>query len=413
MQKSLMCSLIAAATLCPVFAAEGPTPTGIPRLDHVFVIMMENHGYSQVVNNPNLPYINELATIANTATNYFAVAHPSLTNYLEVVGGSNFGVLNDNNPDWHNAGCLPNLATKITSLDNGMFPAICPIWGTGTDAATVAIDTTNETTGTPVLNIDGVQSIPAATNISGKTIADQLADNGRTWKSYQESLPLQGSDGVNSSDGEYTDSTDFTLIKPALTPPLTSAGLVSLYASKHNPFVYFRSVQQGDEPGNGLSNVSSFEGLYGDLHAGTVPAFSFIVPNQCNDQHGRGNAGPFCNFDPTDNGTQQGLNPALMHLGDVVIQKLVTAIKQSPTWSTGQNAIVILWDENDYSFAPNTNQVLVIVDTNYGMHGVQSASPYNHFSLLKSLEAGFGLPCLNHACDSNINVMSDLFSGGH
>lgn len=411
-----MCSLMAVASLCPVFAAEGPVPTGIPRLDHVFVIMMENHGYSQVVNNPNLPYINELATIANSATNYFAVAHPSLTNYLEVVGGSNFGVLNDNNPDWHNLGCTPNLASKITSLDDGKSPAICPIWGVGTDAATVAIDTTNETTGTPVLNIDGVQSIPAASNISGKTIADQLADNGRTWKSYQESLPVQGADGVNSSDGIYTDSTDFTAIKPVLNPPLTSANLVSLYASKHNPFVYFRSVQAGDEPGNGIINTVAFDGsngLFADLRSGSVPAFSFIVPNQCNDQHGRGNAGPFCAFDPTDNGTQAGLNPALMHLGDVAVQKIVTAIKQSPVWPQGQNAIVVLWDENDYSYAPNTNQVLLIVDTNYGVHGVQSNAPYNHFSLLKSIEAGFGLPCLNHACDSNVNVMSDLFSFTH
>ncbi len=39
---------------------------------------------------------------ANSATNYFAVGHPSLTNYLEVVGGSNFGVQSDNGPDWHN-----------------------------------------------------------------------------------------------------------------------------------------------------------------------------------------------------------------------------------------------------------------------------------------------------------------------
>jgi hypothetical protein len=212
----------------------------------------------------------------------------------------------------------------------------------------------------------------------------------------------------------YTDATDFTLIKPALTPPLTSADLVSLYAVKHNPFVYFRSVQQGDEPGNGLVNVAGLDGangLYADLRSGNVPAFSFVSPNQCNDQHGRGNAGPFCNFDPNDNGTQAGLNPALMHLGDITVQKVVTSIKQSPVWSQGQNAIVILWDENDYSFAPNTNQVLVIVDTNYGIHGVQSSNPYNHFSLLKSLEAGFSLPCLNHACDSNVNVMSDLFSG--
>ena len=55
-------------------------------------IMMENHGYSQVLNNPNLPYTNTLVGLANSATNYFAIAHPSLTNYLEVVGGSSFGV---------------------------------------------------------------------------------------------------------------------------------------------------------------------------------------------------------------------------------------------------------------------------------------------------------------------------------
>jgi hypothetical protein len=65
-----------------------------------------------------------------------------------------------------------------------------------------------------------------------------------------------------------------------------------------------------------------------------------------------------------------------------------------------------------YSNAPNTNQVVLIVDTNYGVHGVKSANFYTHFSLLKSLEAGFGLPCLNHACDESTKVMSDLFGAG-
>ena len=68
-----------------------------------------------------------------------------------------------------------------------------------------------------------------------------------------------------------------------------------------------------------------------------------------------------------------------------------------------------LWDENDYSMVPNVNQVLTIVDTNYGTHSTPSKEFYTHFSLLKSLEAGFGLPCLNHACDGNVNVMWDLF----
>ena len=64
-----------------------------------------------------------------------------------------------------------------------------------------------------------------------------------------------------------------------------------------------------------------------------------------------------------------------------------------------------------YSLAPNTNQVLTVVDTNYGVHGVQSSRFYTHFSLLKSIEAGLGLPCLNHACDASTSVMSDLFRG--
>ena len=70
----------------PALAAEGPVPEGVPHLDHIFLIMMENHGYSQIINNPNAPFINAYLKEANVGTNYFAVAHPSLTNYLEVVG---------------------------------------------------------------------------------------------------------------------------------------------------------------------------------------------------------------------------------------------------------------------------------------------------------------------------------------
>jgi hypothetical protein len=414
MSKQLLFCVLAASTAITASAVEGPVPEGMPHLDHVFVLMMENHGYGQVVNNPNTPFINDLAGLANTATNYFAIGHPSSTNYLEIVGGSNFGVRTDNYPDWHNSACTTNLASGTVATDNPASPSICPIAGTGTDAETPAIDTTNETSGPPgLIDIDGTTSIPAVANTTGKTIADQLAAAGLTWRSYQESLPPQGADNLNYSDGVFTNNTNFSNIKPALTPALTSSDIVLLYAAKHNPFVYFRSIQEGDQPGSDLTNVVPFDGaggLYADLASGSVPTFSFIVPNQCNDQHGRGNAGPFCAFDSNDNGTQAGLNPALMQAGDVAVRRIVTAIKESPTWKQGQNAIVILWDENDYSIAPNKNTVLVIVDTNYGSHGVQSATLYNHFSLLKSIEGAVGLPCLNHACDSGVQVMSDLFS---
>jgi phosphatidylinositol-3-phosphatase len=412
-KKAATVGLVMTLLVSTMFAGEGSVPKGIPHLDHVFVIMMENHGYSQIVNNPNAPFINKYAKSVNSATNYFAVAHPSLTNYLEVVGGSNFGVLSDNNSDWHSTSCTTNLASGVAATDNPPTGDVCPISGSGTDAATPAVDTTNEVQGTPgENNIDGVRSIPAASGIEGKSIADQLVASGRSWKSYQESLPVTGADLVNNADGFYSNLTDFTTITPTLNPPLTSADLVNLYAAKHNPFVYFQSVQEGKNPRNSLKNSVGFDALYGDLASGHLPSLSFIAPNQCNDQHGRGNAGAFCNFDPTDDGSQAGLNPALIYLGDVTVQRLVTAIHKSPAWRQGRNAIVLLWDENDYSTAPNINQVLLTVDTNYGKHRVSSGRFYTHFSLLRSLEAGFELPCLNHACDGGVDVMSDLFGGG-
>ena len=410
--QALMISSVLALTGAGI-AQQGPVPKGITPLDHVFVIMMENHGYSEILNNPNAPFINSYAKQANLATNYFAVAHPSLTNYLEVVGGSNFGVLSDNSPDWHNASCTTNLASGVANTDNPPSPAICPISGSGTDAATPALDCSNEVSGPPCeMNIDGTRSYPAASSTLGITIADQLAAAGKSWKTYQESLPLTGPDLVDYSDSNFTNNTDFSQINPQLTPPLTTSDIVQLYASKHDPFVYFQSVQQGTNPLASYANITGFDGMKGlwsDLGSGKVPNFSYIVPNQCNDQHGRSNSTAFCGSDPNDNGTQAGLNPALIILGDQAVQKIVTAIHGSKAWKEGHNAIVVIWDENDYSVQPIVNQVVAIVDTNYGVRGQQSGTFYTHFSLLRTIEGGLKLPCLNHACDTTTNTMSDLF----
>jgi hypothetical protein len=434
-KKAAALGLAFALLAAPMFANEGDVPKGVPHLDHVFLIVMENHGYQQVVGNPNEPYLNSLISNkkVNLATNYFAVGHPSLTNYLEIVGGSNFGIRSDNSPAWHDKTCTPNLATGIANADDfagSGVPVpvpfesgnICPITGDGKDAETPAVDNWNEVALPQfafLADIDGVKAVPAA-NTEGKTIADQLVRADLSWKSYQESLPAGGADGVNNSDGFFSE-----LIPVASLLPKEAQTLIKLYAVKHNPFVYFRSVQEGFDPENSLNNVVGFEGpsgLFEDLASGHVPNFSFIVPNQCNDQHGRANAGPQCDFDPSSTGTQAGLNPALIYYGDLALRNLVKAIHASPAWGEGNNAIVIVWDENDYSGTPtaqnglfpsqNQNTVVLTVETNGDTEeGVQSNRYYNSYSLLKSLEAAFGLPCLNHACDDNVKVMRDLF--GH
>lgn len=337
----------------------------IPHLDHVFLIMMENRSASEILNSANAPFINQMAHSANLATNYFAVGHPSLTNYLEVVGGSNFGIVNDNYPNWHNA-------TPSTTLNN-------PITGSGVDAATPA--------GISPFNIE-----ISAARYTASTIADHLVSVGKSWKTYQESLPSSGDvDGVNISDGIYSNLSDASI---------TSSGdLQHLYAVKHNPFVYFADVQNNTAANNGLINIADFtgiNGLYADLRAGKAPNFSFIAPNQCHDMHGIDNGSSLCKKVST-----------LLQMGDASVKQLVTAINASTSWINGNNAIIVMWDENDYSSTPN--QVVTIVDTNYGVKGVMSKQPYSHFSLLKTLESGFCLPCLNLACDGNVILMSDLF----
>ena len=462
--KAVIAGLLAVSATSAVVAAEGPIPNGIPHLDHVFVIMMENHSFGQVVGNPAMPFVNGQINSreVNLADNYFAIGHPSLTNYLEIVGGSNFGVRSDNSPDWHNANCQTNLHTGIPNADNGGGNApyaidtnkICPISGVGTDAVTEAVDNWNEVV-PPVFNflanIDGIQSVPAARNTVGKSIADQLALWGMSWKSYQESLPAIGADLVNNSNGTATDATTYDATKPisptnlpmdfstspAYVGMYLASPLVAAYAVKHNPFVYFQSVQEGTIRGSSLRNTVGFDGhrgLYADLASGEVPTLSFIAPNQCDDQHGRGNGDAFCQFDQgttaneglTD-GTMVGLNPGLSEQADATVARIVNAITASPAWDRGYNAIVVVWDENDYSGlakalpagkafpAPNLNNVVLTVQTSgrFGSGGVKSKNFYSSYSLLKSLEAGLHLPCLNHACDNNVKTMSDLFGSGH
>jgi hypothetical protein len=357
---------------------------GVPRLNHAFVILMENHHISQILGNANAPFTNTYAKTANLSKNYFAVGHPSLTNYLEIVGGSNFGVLNDDSPDWHNTTCLSNIELGLTALETAPTNT-CPIAGTGMDAATPAVDTTNE--GTPQEPIHNDPIAPART--VGRNIGDQLVEAGMSWKSYQENLPPYGADGVNNSDGLLSNLTQ-TLPSGVVVP--------NLYAVKHNPFVYFADVQSGRDPENSFRNVVGFERLYTDLASGHIPNLLFIVPNQCHDQHARGasEVGPGCSVDQND-----------IAQGDAALATLIAGIKGSKAWKEGRNVIVVVWDENDYSSLPN--QVVTIVDTNYAKTGKSSNVKYNHFSLLKTLEAGFGLHYLNHAADKNVKVMSDLF----
>jgi hypothetical protein len=105
----------------------------VPAFDHIFVIVMENRSAAEVVDNTlSAPFFNQLASQYGLAANYVAVSHPSLPNYLALMGGDTFGITDD---------CT--------------------------------------------------RCFLAAPNL----VADRIVPSGRTWKAYMESMPSACFDG--------------------------------------------------------------------------------------------------------------------------------------------------------------------------------------------------------------------------
>lgn len=88
----------------------GSSTTGLPNFSHIMLIVMENKEAGDVIGSAQAPYINRLAGSYGRATSYYAVAHPSLPNYLALLAGGTLGVTSDC------ANCLqraPNLADQL------------------------------------------------------------------------------------------------------------------------------------------------------------------------------------------------------------------------------------------------------------------------------------------------------------
>jgi phosphatidylinositol-3-phosphatase len=306
-------------------------------LSHVYVIMMENTDYEDVIGNTaDAPYINQLANTYSFGANYYGVTHPSQPNYVAATAGDFFGL--------------------------------------HADDASKRFDATN--------------------------IADQLESKGLTWATYQQGLPAVGST-VDQA-------------------PATGSGL---YVRKHNPFALFTDVLASPAR---VQNFKPMDSLATDLNAGNAPNFAFIVPDQCHDMHGVSGSSaqsygmPWCGYP-----ANFVLSHALIQAGDAYVKQLVTTIMSSKGWTT-DSAIVLTWDENESSglttpnrgYASSTGccasppgegggRVPLIIVTNTPSHTV-SLQPYNHYSLLRTIEDNFGLGCLANTCDPSVHAMTDL-----
>jgi hypothetical protein len=335
------------------------------RLDHIFVIMLENHSKSSVIDDVNAPFITSLAHTYGMASNYFGVTHPSMPNYLATIAGDNFGVQDDNDQN--------------------------------------------------IVNLDRLN------------LVDQLEAHHISWDAYMDTLPANKLDRFG--------------------PTLADGTVVQLYAKKHNPFVLFDDVK--NDPAR-MSHVRDYTQLASDLNTRHAPQFVWISPNQCNDMHGGvfvpvpGHPETPCPFGSTKDDANDA---ALKAKGDAFVKGAVMTIMDSRAW-TKHSAIVIVTDENDFTGNEETggwesadgccdspfveaHDARVSVDWPGGTYGgglipavVVTASgprhltdptPYNHYSLLTTIEDNWHLGHLGHAGDAVNGVvpMSPLFADRH
>jgi hypothetical protein len=220
--------------------------------------------------------------------------------------------------------------------------------------------------------------------IEGPNLASQLRAKGLAWRAYLEDIPAPGSLAIMSGGNAST---------PA-----------GLYAAKHTGFTNFASVHRDPDL---AGELVGFDVLTADLRTGKIPAFAFVVPNQCNDMHGVGDR-----RSPAD---CSGSDEALVRRGDAHASELVAAIQASPVWTAPKvnTAIAITWDEDGKEFSRDAHgggHIATIVLTNHGPRGVTDATPYNHYSLLRTIEDALGLGAhLRHAGDPGVKPMTPLF----
>jgi hypothetical protein len=346
---------------------------------HIFYIMMENHGYSQIVGNrADAPFSTWLASRAGVATRYFGVTHPSLPNYLAAISGSFQGIWDD---------CAAGAAVVCPPEE------FIPTSGDGTAGNYLTPAQVASASSTPHL-------------FSGMNIVDQLQSHGLTWRAYMQSIPSVG------SQVEYA-------------PTIQTSGgpvTVKLYAQKHDPFMYFSDI---NHPGSQrLREIVPARRLAGDLNSWNVPNLVWISPDQCHDMHGVDPASAALVGLPRCGYPVSGLDHGAIQLGDRYLRRTVAMITHSHTWHSTRSSIVIAWDENDYTGFSGTSTSphgaggvtlggghapLIVLNSQDTDHRVVDI-PANHYNLLATIQHLWHLGCLANTCKiSQPKLLTPLF----
>src|SRR4029077_3424700 len=344
------------------------------RIKHVFVIVLENEGFDVTFGpNSKAPFLSQTLTSQGVLLNqYYGTGHVSLDNYIAMLSGQ--------------------AATPQTRNDCQVFQ----------DFALTGVTPDGQAIGSGCVYPSSIKTLP-----------DQLNAVGKTWRGYAEDMGNDPNREAATCGHPALNSVDHTQASEA---PSATVPLGDQYASRHDPFVYFHSIIDSPDCN---TNVVNLNRLPQDLSSEqSTPNFVFITPNLCNDGHDA----------PCKNGQPGGLVSA-----DAFLQKWIPLIQASKAYQH-DGLIVITFDEGGLSVGPNPNAAGILVSApgqfccneqpgpnltsfpqttaiapgvalafqSYGgdrtgavllasflKAGTTSDTPFNHYSLLKSLENVF------------------------
>jgi phosphatidylinositol-3-phosphatase len=357
------------ASLGTVQAAE-PAGAALPPVRHVFILLLENESFeTSFAQQSASPYLaHSLPERGALLKEYYAIGHASLDNYLALISGQ-----------------APNDQTQLD----------CPVFA-DFRASVPALDEHGQLPGSGCVYPSIVKTLP-----------DQLEAAGLTWKAYMEDM------GANPA----RESATCGHARVGQTENTHVAQLGDQYAARHDPFVFFHSII--DDQARCDRHVVNLAHLTADLsQLASTANYSFITPNLCHDGH-----------DPRCVDGEPGGLAAI----DGFLRKWVPLITASPAFRA-DGMLVVTFDESDRAGGPGSaaccgeralpgakyrpgfngpggGRIGAVVLSPFVKPGTVSSVPYNHYALLASVEAIFGLARLGYAGAPDLRIFgADVFS---
>jgi phosphatidylinositol-3-phosphatase len=323
--------LVSVLALTVIGATGPPHDRSVPRYNHIFVIIEENKS-SKIIGSADAPYLSFLARTYGFASNSYAVTHPSEPNYVAIVGGNTFGILDDD-------------AYYCTHNDKR-----------------------------PYCSFSWVPFFPDHT-IDRPNIGTQLRAARLSWKEYLESLPAPGSLAVVAPD-----------------PKDPNGPLV--FAAKHSGFINFTDVQNSPQRSLELVDFGQLDRDIAQNELPNLAVIIPNLCNDMHGVDD--NAPADCQSDNVSGLIKRGDAHAKTLVDAILATKswrsgdrdaiVITFDEDDHRGREGCCGV----DPSDPANAGG-GRIPTIVVTNHGPRALVDPTPYSHYSLLRTIEDAFGI----------------------